>query len=94
MPPGSQAVVGVPPNQMMMGQRAAVPPQRPPMTPEQMGLGQRPGLAMPSNQGAQANQTVMSMVRQPGMIQQPTVVPSGQGMVANQRVCLNSVNFE
>ena len=88
-------MVGMPPNQMMMGQRPtslppALPPAlppRPPMAPEQMALGQRPVMPVASNQGAQANPAVISMVRQPGMIQQSNVVATNQGMVVNQRVC-------
>ena len=101
MPPGSQPMVGVPPNQMMIGQRpTALPPAmpptlppRPPMVPEQMALGQRPGMPVASNQGVQANPAVISMVRQPGMIQQSNIVASGQGMVVNQRVCKTSLLY-
>ena len=84
MPPGSHGIVGMQVNQVGMAQRAGMPLQRPPMTPEQMALAQRPGMPMVTNQGPQANP---AMMRQPGMLQQSPVVPGGQAMAANQRVC-------
>ena len=61
------------------------------MTPEQLALAQRPAMPMTPNQGVQASPAMMSMVRQPAMVQQPPVV-GGQGMVANQRVGLQSID--
>ena len=66
--------------------RPGLPPQAAPMTPEQLGLAQRPGVSMVSNSGLHQNPSAMTMVRQPGIVHQSAVTPGAQMIAANARV--------